>query len=211
MTLSELLKIPDAQRDHNWENHFFDELLKSKIKLLDDGPKTGPDGWPYLLAETGDEADELAIKVVSWLSDKGIGLVINPRKEYPDFVFPWGMLWNFRETGLFRLNVAPVTAGTVELKSEQGLHAGPPTKEYLPDYVRKLLKQFFMDQGLLNVKILVISQDRKNYDLAFSLESLGNPPPKEHAGIAEAISWFLPAHYSVMLTSEKGLPEFVSL
>lgn len=211
MTLSELLKIPDAQRDHNWENHFFDQLLKSKVKLLDEGPQTGPDGWPYLLAETSDDADEPLLNVVQWLSDKGIGLVINPKKEYPDYVFPWGMLWNYRETGLFRLNVAPVSQGSVELQAEKGLHTGPPTKEYLPDYVRKLLKQFFMDQGLLNVKILMISQDRKHYDLAFSLESLGNPPKSEHAGIAEAISWFLPIHYSVMLTSEKGLPEFVSL
>jgi len=211
MTLSDLFKIPDSQRDHNWENHFFDELLKSKIKLLDEGPQVGPDGWPYLLVETGDEADEPAINVVKWLSDKGIGLVVNPRKEYPDYVFPWGMLWNFRETGLFRLNIAPVNQGTVELKTTEGLHTGAPTKEYMPDYVRKMLKQFFMDQGLLQVRILVISQDRKHYDLAFSLESLGNPPEQERSGIAEAISWFLPSHYSVMLTSEKALPPFVEL
>lgn len=211
MTLSELLKIPDSKRDFNWESHFFDELLKSKVKLLDEGPQVGPDNWPYLLVETGDDADEPAINIIKWLSDKGIGLVVNPQKEYPDYVFPWGMIWNFRETGLFRLNVAPVRDGKIELQSKEGLHAGPPTAEYLPDYVRKLLKQFFLDQGLMQVRILMVSQDRKHYDLAISLESLGNPPEHERAGIAEAISWFLPAHYSVLLTSEKGLPSFVEL
>lgn len=211
MTLSELLIVPDSKRDHNWENHFFDELLKSKVKLLDEGPQTGPDKWPYLMVETGEGADEPVAKIVEWLSTKGIGLVVNPTKEYPDYVFPWGMIWNFKETNLFRLNQPPVIQGTVELKNEQGLIAGPPHPKYLPDYVRSILKQFFMDQGLMQVKILVLSQDGKHYDLAISLESLGNPPKHEHAGILEALSWFLPAHYSLMLTSEKEIKGFIPL
>jgi hypothetical protein len=63
----------------------------------------------------------------------------------------------------------------------------------------------------MHPRILVMSTDRKHYDLAFSLESLGNPPTKEHQGIAEAITWFLPPHYSVVLVSEKDLPEFIAL
>jgi hypothetical protein len=81
----------------------------------------------------------------------------------------------------------------------------------LPQYVRNILKQFFMDQNVMRPRILVMSTDRKNYDLAFSLESLGNPPVKEHQGVAEAISWFLPPHYSIVLVSEIGLPEFTDL
>ena len=74
--------------------------------------------------------------------------------------------------------------------------------------MRKILRDFFRDQGLLAVKILMMSQDGKNFDLAISLESLGNPPEKEHQGIAEAISWFLPPHYSLLIVSEKGLPSY---
>ncbi len=211
MSLEKYLSIPDAERDHDWENHFFDELLKSKISLIDEGPQVGPDKWPYIMVETGEKSDEPVINVLRWLHDKGIGLVVNPRKEYPDYVFPWGMIWNWKETGLFRLNQVSVIQGTVEINPQNGLIAGAPTPQYLPDYVQKILKQFFMDQGLLQVRILVMSQDQKNYDLAFSLESLGNPPQHEQAGIAEAISWFLPTHYSVLLISEKGLPPFLSL
>lgn len=208
MTLSEILQTPDAQRDHNWENQFFDALIKSKVTLLDEGPQTGPDNWPYLMVETAEGAEEPVVNILHWLSTKGIGLVINPKKEYPDYVFPWGMIWNFKETGLFRLNQAPVIQGNIELKNEQGLIAGPPNPKYLPDYVRTILRQFFMDQGLLQVKILVVSQDGKHYDLAISLESLGNPPKNEHSGILEALSWFLPTHYSLMLTSEKDIKGF---
>ena len=57
----------------------------------------------------------------------------------------------------------------------------------------------------------MISENKTDYDLAFSLESLGNPPDKEHIGILEALSWFFPTHYSLMLISQKGLPLFTEL
>jgi hypothetical protein len=40
---------------------------------------------------------------------------------------------------------------------------------------------------------------------------LKSPPQSEHAGIAEAIAWFLPAHYTVALVSEKSIPGFQPL
>ena len=213
MNLNELIQIPDEQRDPKWEIDFFTQFSTCNLKLLSQDPQPGPDGWPYLLTETSTpaEATEPAQKLIQWLSTRGMGLVINPQKEYPDYVFSYGMLWHFKETGLFYRAKQEVSSGSFELGSGDKLHAGPPSPEYLPNYVRAILKQFFMDQGLLNVKILVMSKDRINYDLAFSIESLGNPPMKEHQGIAEAISWFLPPHYSIVLVAEKGLPEFIGL
>ena len=80
MTLAEILQTPDAKRDHNWENQFFDALLKSKVTLLDEGPQTGPDNWPYLMVETGEGSEEPVVNILHWLSTKGIGLVVNPTK-----------------------------------------------------------------------------------------------------------------------------------
>jgi hypothetical protein len=99
----------------------------------------------------------------------------------------------------------------IEFNEGKKLLAGEPSNEYLPDYVRKVLRDFFRDQGLLQVKILMISENSGHYDLAFSTESLGNPPQNEMQGIGEAISWFLPPHYSILLASEKDLPEFIVL
>lgn len=211
MNLLELVKLPDSQRDHQWEIDFFMQLSQGNIKLLHEAPQQGPDSWPYLLAETSEDATEPANRIIQWAALKGVGLVINPMKSYPDYVFTYGMLWHFKETGLFYRTAEQAPVGTLEINEGQGLHAGPPAPHYLPQYVRTILKQFFLDQSVLNPRILVMSTDRKHYDLAFSLESLGNPPVKEHQGIAEAIAWFLPPHYSVVLVSEKGLPEFVSL
>lgn len=211
MTLIDLVNVPDEQRDHQWEVDFFMSVTQSNLSLIHEAPQKGPDGWPYLLAETSAEATEPANKIMQWLALKGVGLVINPRKSYPDYVFTYGMLWHFKETGLFYRTADEAPVGTIELEKGQDLHAGPPAPHYLPQYVRNILKQFFLDQNVLRPRVLVMSTDRKNYDLAFSLESLGNPPVKEHAGIAEAIGWFLPPHYSIVLVSEIGLPEFSDL
>ncbi len=211
MNLIELVNVPDEQRDPQWEIDFFMAVTQSNLNLIHEAPQKGPDGWPYLLAETAVDAKEPANKIMQWLALKGVGLVINPRKSYPDYVFTYGMLWHFKETGLFYRTADEAPVGTLELQKGQGLHAGPPAPHYLPQYVRNILKQFFIDQNVMRPRILVMSEDRKNYDLAFSLESLGNPPTKEHQGVAEAISWFLPPHYSIVLVSEIGLPEFSDL
>lgn len=211
MDLHQLTDVPEEKRDIDWENQFLDALPNAKLKVLSADPQQGPDGWPYLLVETTTDAGEPAQKILEWLSMRGIGLVVNPTKGYPDFVLSFGMLWNFKQNNRFIFAQSSVPTGTIEMKEGQGLHAGIPSKEYLPDYVRNILREFFRDQSVLAPKILVMSQDRVHYDLAFSLESLGNPPEKEHQGIAEALSWFLPPHYSLILISEKDLPPFVEL
>ncbi|MGZ3690877.1 MAG: hypothetical protein ACXVAX_05210, partial [Pseudobdellovibrio sp.] len=181
-------------------------------------PQQGPDGWPYLITETqvdgqpvGDKNDSTQ-KIIHWLSTRGIGLVVNPRKlPYPDYVFSYGMLWSFRETGYF-IKFNEIEKGSqLVVEENAAVRTGPPTKEYLPDYVRQVLKDFFRDQSVFDAKILMISTDGINYDLCFSLESLGNPPESEHEGILEALAWFLPPHYSLAVISEKGLPTFESL
>jgi hypothetical protein len=211
MSLADLIQVPDEKRDPHWENHFFNEISKSNLKLMLQEPQQGPDNWPYMIAETSDQATEPAQKIMQWCALRGIGLVINPRKEYPDYVFTYGMLWHFKETGLFFRSAFETPEASLELKKGDKIHSGPPSPAYLPDYVRGIVREFFRDQAVLRPRILVMSTDQKHYDLVFSIESLGNPPENERAGIAEAISWFLPPHYSILLMSEVGLPKFGDL
>lgn len=209
--IHQLVRVPEEKRDTHWENLFFHSLSKSSLDLLSEEPQTGPDGWPYLLTQVSENSAEPASKIIQWLSNKGIGLVVNPMKEYPDYVFTYGMIWHFKETGYFYHVAADRPTGTVEIQMNENYHYGEPSAEYLPSYVRQILREFFRDQGLFAVKILMLSQDGKNFDLSISLESLGNPPNSEHQGIAEAVSWFLPPHYSLLLVSEKDLPSFFDL
>jgi hypothetical protein len=209
--LIELTQTPESTRSPAWEAQFFQALTSANLELLTADPQQGPDGWPYLLAKTSEEASEPAQKMIQWLAQKGMGLVVNPHKDYPDYVFSYGMLWSFKESGFFFRETEVKKEGAVEFDLKSIQHAGTPTEQYLPIYVRQILREFFRDQGVLAPKILVLSQDRVNYELAFSLESLGNPPDHEHAGVAEAIGWFLPPHYTLVLVSESGMPPFSDL
>jgi hypothetical protein len=217
MNLFELSNTPDNRRDEAWEDLFLTALTDNNVYLMSQDPQTGPDSWPYLLVSTDpveNQKPEPAQKIIQWLAERGIGLAVNPQKEFPDYVLTYGMLWSFRETGKFihrkELQSKP-DSGRVDFAIKDLKNIGAPTLSYLPEKPRKILREFFRDQGVLQPKICVISMDDKSFDLAFSLESLGNPPESEWSGIGEAISWFLPPHYSIVLLSEKGLQGFEAL
>lgn len=211
LDLNNLCRQADNARDNDWERAFFEALIDSKVHVPQSEPQVGPDGWPYLYVETNPQATEPAVRIMDWLSTRGIGLVVNGNKEIPDYIFPYGMIWNWKERGEFISNSQKVNTGRVSFKAGEEVIAGGPTPDFLPPYVRQILGQFLNSQGVKDPKILVLSKDKKHFDLCFSVESLGSPPDHEHRGIAEALAWFLPQHYSLMLISEKGLPEFVSL
>lgn len=221
MEMLELLKVADDQRGPDWEAAFLKALPASYCSPISPDPQVGPDGWPYLLIEVSEKGDrETVDRIIQWLAPRGIGLVVNPQKDFPDFVLSYGMIWNYLSTGHF---VQPATDGHLPpsggIPTTQKEHVldpaksvmGEPTKEALPDHVRKVLREFFRDQGVLKPRILGVSPNGKDFELAFSLESLGNPPSNEHAGVAEAISWFLPPHYPILLMEEAGRTGFVDL
>jgi hypothetical protein len=224
LRFEQLLAVDWSLRDEAWEKAFLAELPQAQVRVLNPEAQSGPDGWPYLFVgdvpppntpenkpEPAAEAEPL-LQVLNWLSSRGIGLALNPQKSSPDFVLTYGMVWNFRERGQFvsEIGQAP-RSSAIEVSAGQQVMTAQPSESFLPAYVRSILKQFLADQGLFAPKIMMISFDQKNYELCFSLESLKSPPPEEQAGIAEALAWFLPAHYVVSLVSEKAVPGFVAL
>lgn len=210
----ELLSTPSAKRDISWEKEFAKLLPFGRFDLLFEDAKPGPDGWPYLFVKTATQGTETGGQLLDWLATRGIGLAVNPDQAMPDFVLTYGMTWNFKERGAVVTDQPGARPQTTRLEFKQGdqVLVGQPTESFLPNYVRKILKQFFMDQGVIAPKIaIVMNLDRTQTDLAFSIESLGSPTADEHNGIAEAISWFLPAHYSIALFSEKVISGFQPL
>ena len=210
----ELLKTPSAKRDTQWEDKFAKVLPYGRFNLLFEDAKPGPDGWPYLFAAATEEGSEYGAQLLQWLSTRGIGLAINPEQAMPDFVLTYGMTWNFKERGEIISSLAGARPQTSKLEFKDGdsVLVGQPTEAFLPLYVRKILKQFFLDQGIIAPKVAVmLNNDKTLTDLAFSLDSIGQPTSDEHAGIAEALAWFLPAHYSIALVSEKVISGFQPL
>jgi hypothetical protein len=217
-SIQQHLQTKEELRDQTWDEKFFKLLSESNLQIMSEDPQQGPDGWPYLIAETTTselnavEKIDSAQKILHWLSTRGIGLIVNPRSlPYPDYVFSYGMIWSFRETGFFIKYGNLMADKKLVLDASANLKAGPPSAEYFPVYVRSVIKDFLRDQSIFDARVLMLSTDGENYDLCFSLESLGTPPDSEHEGILEALSWFLPPHYSLAVISEKGLPTFESL
>jgi hypothetical protein len=209
MSLNELANVAEKERNSQWENQFFQALCQENINLVNSDPQYGPDGWPYIFVKTDVQAQEPTQNVLRWLSERGLGLVVNPDKALPDFVFSYGMIWNFRETGYFYIPKAQrPSQDAIEFSNKEIKTSGQPSTSFLPLYARKILREFLQQQGILAPKILMISFDGQQFDLAFSLESFGNPPNDEHHELCEAISWFLPPHYSILLTHEEGLAPF---
>lgn len=204
-----LIQQPESKRDDQWEQSFLQQFVQLKVHLESDQAKPGPDGWPYLFVRAGVEGKEPAIDIIRWLAGRGIGLVVNAHKMLPDYVFSYGMLWNYAETGRFVQSEAARAGGDVVFSSDKKMVFGPPTEKYMPPYVRGVMREFLRAQGFLHPKVLVATTpDYRETDLLLSLDSLGGLPKAEHKKFAEMMAWFLPTHYSFVLGEEAGLPEF---
>lgn len=194
---------------------FLSEPQLQKVKILSEDPQAGPDGFPYMMLQTDAEGKEPFLNLVDWCASRGIGIVLNPQKETPDYIFTFGMLWNYRERREF-FTQSPVISGLGEVRidGERPLFAGHPSESYWPKDVRKIFKEFLVQQGVHNARVLMLAEKQEGpMDLVFSLESLGNPQQKEWTGILEAFTWFFPRHYSLSLISEKHIKglSFISL
>ena len=191
-TLDSLLDVPDKSRDLNWEVSFLDIFPNARVRLINDIPQSGPDNFPYLLLESNSLANKPALSIINWASQKGVGIVLNPQKEYPDYIFTFGQLWYFTTTGKF---TNPASSSEFNL----------------PPHIRMLIRQFLNDQGVMKPRLAIMTTDNRNYDLCFSLESLGSPPADEYQGILKALSWFVPGHYSLAMAEETRLNQFIDL
>ncbi len=212
--MKNLFLTKPEDRDSQWEELFFKAIVQSQFTFLSETPVEGPDGMPYLAIEISENEGEPADHVFKWLAEKGVGLVVNPNKETPDYVFTYGMIWNYLTNGEFlTAQEAPQAQGDIEMQPGQEMMAGTPSESYWPLSARKLFKEFLRDQGVHNPRIVMLSQDSKNYDLCFSLESLGNPPQEEWQGLLQAFSWFFPLHYSFSIISEDMIQgiDFISI
>lgn len=201
--MADLLTIETGLRNEAWEDEFFRRLVQQKVNIIYDEPKCGPDGFSYLLADISTGFGEPAGKVLDWLSHRGIGLVVNPRKAYPDYVFTYGMVWNWRETGEFFLrhkDRAPA-AGS----SDRGLWTASLFEGFLPSYARNHVREFLRQNGMPQPRVILLGARADQLDLVFALESLGKPKSEDLPHLAEAVGWFLPGHYGVSFIDEQSL------
>ncbi|MCB9073827.1 MAG: hypothetical protein H6623_09405 [Bdellovibrionaceae bacterium] len=203
MNLKELLTVKTSLRDYDWELQFFTQIRHATIRVLSPDPQSGPEGYPYMLLTTYGETDETFDKVVHWCADRGIGAVLNPTDEGEDYLFTYGMLWNYKYRGEFYSEWVHERENTAVAEK---MVVRQITSSYWPEIPRKIFREFLMQQGIVRPKVCVFSQSPEaDPELAISLASIGNPPAQEHTQILEAFSWFFPRHYGLVLVSEEEI------
>lgn len=222
LDFADLVQLPESERDDRWELAFFRGLCEQSVEVIDAPPRTGPDGWPYLQVRAGRLGDDAArggerrlepfSAIARWLAGRGIGLVVNAHKMVPDYVFTYGMIWSFVETGRF-FTASEAQPGQVILDPGQKPIVGAPSEAFLPPYVRSILREFLYAQGFEDVEILAMTDSSfKQADLLFSSASLKGLEESDYSTFAEAVGWFLPPHYSVVMANPSaGLPPFILL
>ena len=212
MDLETLLQLPESKRDDQWELDFLALIPQAKVQVAEEQAKAGPDGWPYLLVRSGPQGDQPFLQVLEWAATRGIGLALNTHKMLPDYVFTYGMLWNYAMNRQFVTKGPTPKAGSVIIADNEEMIVGAPTEQYLPMFVRKVMREFLAAQGMQAPQVTVLSTvDYKVVDLLFSSESLNDLKPKDFRSMGEALSWFLPLHYNIIIGSEQNLTGFVDL
>ncbi len=211
MDIYKHLLSSEADRNSDWEQYFLENLKNIKVNIMQPDPVVGPDNWPYMFLQSDPQGQDFLLNVFDWCMKRGIGVALNPQKEMPDYIFTYGMVWSFIKFGRLDPPLKMSNPGQAVLEKGQKVISGPPTEEYLPLMIRAVINDFWKQQQVEEMKILVMSKDNEHFDLCFSLDSLENPPVNEHKDICEAMSWFLPDNYSILLINEKGLPAFHKL
>lgn len=206
-----MLTVKSKLRDGEWDNQFLDALRVGQIRVLTQDPQTGPEGFPYLLTTTyGEEGKEPFEQIANWCAETGVGMVLNPTEDGEDYMFTFGMLWNLKYRGEFY----SFWMHDDSQPSSDEMVVRKITDVFWPEKPRRIFKEFLAQQNIFNAKVVLFSKDAKSDpELGISLESLGSPHEREHAGILEAFSWFFPRHYTLVLVPETqlGKQHFVSV
>lgn len=212
MDLKQLLAVPAKERDMAWTSEFFRVFPQSKLSLFKEESAPGPDGFSYAWVQIDPvKGGEIpALDMISWAAQKNLGLVVNPNQEFPDYVFTFGMLWNFVTHGRFADLSRSNDLSTSQHANVNSpvLMKGPPNPEFLPPWVRQSIKDFLTENGFLTPKWQVVSLKEKHFDFVFSQESFRLSQPEELKTMAEALSWFFPPEIGVIFASEKELAGF---
>ena len=210
--LVELLKTPLKDRDEDWEHHFLKHFATSDFYLIDPKPQQDPQkGWPYLGLSHAplylDQKAEDLEKLIKWLCNNGVGAVLNPQKMQPDYIFHYGMIWHFYFFGSFFEKKTP-QKNNQEIDISNSVSKSIQ-ESILPELVRNTLKEFLIHQNILSPKVCLLEHPNKSWDIVFERGSLDNPENPED--ILEAISWFLPNHYSLMLLHQNQIQNWSPL
>lgn len=206
----ELLNVPKDQRGEPWIEEFLRVTPEAFLYAtdLEGKPFRGPDGAYYIGAtSTPNESGAGAslLDLLDGLIANGMGFVVNPHLDPPDYVFSFGNLATLKMFGKF---AAPETwsgpnlpAGHHELTEETQALIGAPNEGYLPSFIRKPVAEFLRHVGVANPRVVLVHfEDRRS--LAFNLTPDSLERPEGYPQVMNLILWHLPMGYTLLEWNE---------
>jgi hypothetical protein len=194
-----LLKIPRDQRDANWTNHFFAALPDASLAASEQQVFRGPDGMQYFDLHLPEQGKPFEAHCMSALAEhctnNGLGVVLNPQSDPPDWVFSYGDLWSLRTHGRLMLRQQD---GAVGGEGDQVLVAAP-SEQLLPAWARNVLKSFLKWAGVETPKVaLVVSQKSRPAEMLLFNVHAEDFPQEKFEMLQRLLAWFIPPHLSVV-------------
>lgn len=215
ININSLLEIPLKERDEKWVAEFLENIDESTFQLADSELIIGPDGYPYFQLENAPkdqnfQAFVIKHKAKSFLLKKGMGLAINTHKEQPDWIFTYGDLVNYCLNNEFYSDESIFSKKIDEtsVDKDEKILVGQPSETILPADLRHNLREFLVNMGIKEPKIMLIARNYDDehavrQDLVFNITPAMFQTEHDFNQIMASISWFLPRHYSYIGLDEQ--------
>lgn len=214
--LVKLVQTAPHERDENWRQTFLDNIVQASFRCGDPQVKTGPDGFPYFQLFLPEPFKEFQCFVIDRMKDdflleSGFGVVINPAENTADWVLSYGDILNLHLNNSFYTTTETAfskeTSSEIIAKNEQVM-IGQPSEIILPKVVRNLIAAFLKMNGIESPKVLLMMRQKANgagvsQDIVFNLTPGNFKDENTYKRVMQAISWYLPGHYSYVSMDEK--------
>lgn len=215
--LYELCKVPKVERDAAWNIKFLEQVTEASFACGSPQVIEGPDGFPYVqlnLPEPGKSFQCYVIKHMThdFLMERGFGVVINPGKGDPDWVFSYGDIVNHHLSGEFYTKSKDWHLTQEEvIKEKEEVLLGQPSETILPQQTRTVIREFMKRIGVPEVKLLLMHRRKPQgtlQELVFNRTPETFESTEQYTSVMKCISWFLPRHYTYVTVEESRFKEF---
>jgi hypothetical protein len=211
--LTRLFAEPRERRDHAWRAAFFDAIVDGSMATTPSQLMQGPDGFPYFVLQlppVGESFTPFCVShVLEHCTDHGYGVVVEPGKGQPQWVFRYGDLFSLRAYGSFDGDPADTGngqgAGTEVVAKKTPVMVGAPSEAMLPAWARRVIAAFLTrNASVTEPKVLVMVDPSRapGRDLVFNVHPQDFPSEAAFEAVMQALSWFVPARRSVVAISK---------
>lgn len=213
--LRALFNVDPELRDETWKQTFLANVTDASFICSNPQVINGPDGFPYFVLNIPEPNKPFQCYVIrnmitDFLLEQGLGIVINPEKGNPDWVFSYGDIVNhyLRNEFYTQSNNWDMNKRDEVLESEERVLVGQPSEYIIPEQTRHILRLFFESLQINNVKIALLNRPKGeefSQQLVFNLTPDKFKDRNHFNTVMGYVFWFLPRHYSYASIDESTL------